>query len=128
MTQAVLSEGLLAIEPNLRYVAVNRNGRISEMVQNSPTHNPAETDRLEELIVNPVILELAERRGRLDLGGALYVIIRYGPQYQAIFHYGDGHVSIGIDLDADPVRVVEAVHRHLGLEGEAFSRETSIAN
>lgn len=64
-----ISTRLLALGPAVRYVAVNQAGTIVEMVQRSPSYNPPETDRMEELIVNPVVLELTRRRGNLDLEG-----------------------------------------------------------
>ncbi len=62
---------LFEIDFGVRYVAINQDGRIVEMQQNSrwPSKNPVETDHTEELIVNPVIPELARRRGDLDLNG-----------------------------------------------------------
>jgi hypothetical protein len=78
-----LSAALFSLDPYIRYVAVNQSGTITEMEQRAewPSNNPPETDRLEELIVNPLVLEAARRRGDLDLGGVRYVIIRYGMQY-----------------------------------------------
>src|SRR5438132_7227612 len=72
MEMAGTSEGLSArlfrMEPKIRYVAVNQAGRIVEMAQSPlhPSYNSCETDRIEELIVNPVVLELAARRGNLE--------------------------------------------------------------
>jgi len=48
-----------------------------------------------------------------NFDGVEYVIIRYGPQYQAIFNYGNGHVSVGIDLDHDPVATIEKIRKVL---------------
>ena len=47
-----LSPRLFALEPKIRYVAVNQGGKIVEMQQSSahPTYNPTETDRIEELL------------------------------------------------------------------------------
>lgn len=106
-----LSSQLFELDPNIRYVAVNRKGRIVEMEQSPrwPSHNPADTDRMEELIVNPVVLDLAKRRGDLDLGGIRYVVIRYGSQYQLLFPFKEGHLSIGVDLGADVTEVADKV-------------------
>jgi hypothetical protein len=73
-----LSTHLFNLEPKIRYVAVNQNGRIVEMEQSHshPTRNPPETDRMEELIVNPAVLELTSRRGNIDMDGIRYVVIR----------------------------------------------------
>jgi hypothetical protein len=73
-----ISNRLFELDSNIRYVAVNQRSRIVEMEQNPkwPSYNPPDTDRMEELIVNPVVLELAKRRGVLDLDGIRYVVIR----------------------------------------------------
>jgi hypothetical protein len=112
-----ISRQLFAVDPSIRYVAVNQGGRIVEMEQNPrwPSYNPANTDEMEELIVNPVVLELARRRGDLDLEGILYVVLRYGLQYQLVVPYRQGHVSVGVDLDADVVAVAAKVLASLGL-------------
>jgi hypothetical protein len=83
------------------------------MEQRLPTHNPAETDRMEELLVNPTILEMTKRRADLDLDGISYIIIRYGLEYQAVFNYRNGHVSVGIESDGDAVGVVTKILEHL---------------
>lgn len=111
-----ISGGVFAVDPGIRYLAVNQGGEIVEMEQRLPSFNPPDTDRMEELLVNPAVLDLTKRRGDLDLEGVEYVLIRYGLQYQAIFHFMDGHVSIGIESDARPVDIVTAVRDHLGLK------------
>ena len=106
---AKVSELLFPLDPSIRYVAVNRGGRIVEMQQNSrfPIVSPAETDRLEEIIVNPTILDIARRRGELDLGGVQFVIIRYEAIYGLLLPYREGHVSVGIEPGADIQAIAE---------------------
>src|SRR6267154_5463635 len=110
-TNGALSTRLFRMEPKIRYVAVNQTGRIVEMAQSSshPSYNSRETDRIEELIVNPVVLELAARRGNLDMEGIRYVVIRYGTQYQLLIPYGEGHLSIGVELQDDPVEIASKI-------------------
>jgi hypothetical protein len=110
-----LSARLFRIEPKIRYVAVNQNGKIVEMEQSPshPSYNPCETDRMEELIVNPVMLELAARRGNLDMEGIRYVIIRYGTQYQLLMPYQEGHLSIGVEKQDDPVEIASKIRAAL---------------
>jgi hypothetical protein len=98
-----VSETLFPLDPSIRYVAVNRGGRIVEMEQNSryPVVSPTETDKYEELLVNPTILDLARRRGEMDLGGVQFVIIRYESIVGLLLPYREGHVSVGIELDAN---------------------------
>lgn len=112
-----VGQRLFALDANIRYVAVNQGGRITEMVQNPalPSHNPHETDRMEELIANPAILEIARRRGDLDLDGIRFVVIRYGPQYQLLFPYKHGHLSVGVELTADVTDVACKIARALDL-------------
>ena len=44
-----------------------------------------------------------------------YVIVRYGMQYQLLFPYKEGHVSIGVELKADVDSVAQAVAQALSL-------------
>jgi len=117
MTWSNISPQVFELDPGIRYLAVNQDGEIVEMAQRLPTHNPVETDRMEELLVNPAILDLTKRRGDLDLDGVRYIIIQYGLQYQAIFNYRNGHVSVGIESDSDAVGVVSKILEHLDLQG-----------
>ena len=117
MTWTNISPQVFELDPGIRYLAVNQDGEIVEMAQRLPTHNQVETDRMEELLVNPAILDLTKRRGDLDLDGIRYIIIQYGLQYQAIFNYRNGHVSVGIESDSDAVGVVSKILEHLDLQG-----------
>ena len=116
-----LSAQLFELEPKIRYVAVNQNGTIVEMEQSPqhPTYNPHETDRMEELIVNPVVLDIARRRGNIDMDGIRYVVIRYGSQYQLLMPYKEGHLSIGVELADDPIEIARRVAAHLKLRMDA---------
>jgi hypothetical protein len=93
------------------------NGKIVEMEQSPqhPTYNPHESDRIEELIVNPIVLEITRRRGNIDMNGIRYVIIRYGTQYQLLMSYKDGHISIGVESEDDPIEIAGKVAKHLKL-------------
>jgi hypothetical protein len=112
-----ISPGLFRLEPKIRYVAVNQNGSIVEMEQSPlhPTLNLHETDRMEELIVNPIMLEMAKRRGNIDMDGIRYVVIRYGSQYQLLMPYKEGHISVGVELEDDPREIASTVAKHLNL-------------
>lgn len=110
-----ISEGIFKLDPGIRYVAVNQGGEIVEMEQSLPSHNPVETDRMEELLVNPTVLNITKRRGDLDLDGIRFVVIQYGLQYQAIFDFLDGHVSVGVNCAANVVAIAKRIREHLGL-------------
>ena len=70
-----------------------------------------ESDRYEELLVNPTVLTLIERRGRIDCGGLAYVIIRYGNFFQILHALPGGHLSVAIEPQGEPLRLVEALRR-----------------
>jgi hypothetical protein len=57
---------------------------------------------MEELIVNPIVLEIARRRGNIDMNGIRYVVTRYGTQYQLLMPYKEGHISIGVEMSVHP--------------------------
>ena len=116
MNTSSIANQLFELSPDIRYVAVNQDHRIVEMVQNPkwPSRNPTETDRMEELLVNPLILEAARRRGEIDLSGVRFVVIRYGPLYELVFPYGNGHLSVGVEPGADVIHIAEEVGAHVG--------------
>jgi hypothetical protein len=122
-----LAPALFILDPLIRYVAVNQRGAIVEMTQRAdwPSSNPEETDRMEELLLNPLLLEATRRRGELDLGGVRYVIVRYGSQYQAIFPFESGHVSVGIEPGSDVDDIARRVSECLRVCERASRRAES---
>jgi hypothetical protein len=106
---ARLAPRLFAADPNVRYVAVNQAGRITEMEQRKEwsSLNPSESDRMEELLVNPIVLEAVTRRGNLDLNGVRAVIVRYGLLDEIVIPFREGHASIGVQQGGDLVRISE---------------------
>jgi hypothetical protein len=95
---------LLAMTPQVRYVAVGR-GQTVEMRQRSDLESASssESDRYEELLVNPTLLTLARQRGDIDCGGLRCIVVGYGNFHQLVVPLADGHVSIAFELDADPL-------------------------
>ena len=100
---------LFALDPHIRYVAVTLDDRIVEMEQspNWPSANTSESDRMEELLVNPTVLDLVRRRGQIDLDGVQFVLIRYGALFQLVLPYRGGHVSVGIEPGPGVIEIVE---------------------
>jgi hypothetical protein len=123
-----LAEQLFRVEPRIRYVAINQGGLIVEMVQcpKCPTYNSAETDRLEELVVNPIVLEITRRRGEIDIGGTRFVVIRYGSLYQVIMPYRAGHVSLSVELEDDPLQIAEKIGESLNRLSAHYSERASL--
>lgn len=111
---ADLVTAILALSPDIRYVAVSRGGAL-EMRQRAGLANASalESDRYEELLVNPTLLTLVGQRGRIDCGGLDFVVIRYGHFFQLVRPLPDGHLSVSIQPDGDPLAVAAALDRAL---------------
>jgi hypothetical protein len=88
----------------VRYVAVYRHGQL-EMRSRDGTAGASspESDRYEELLVNPTLLKLASQRGDIDCGGLESLLVRYGNFYTYVLPTPWGHVSVGIESDADAI-------------------------
>ena len=99
-----ITRRLFAASPAIRYVAFYQAGELfSEQANGLSRASASETDRFEELLVNPSLLTLAKQRGDLDCGGLRYLIVGYGNFYQLVRPYKAGHVSVCIDLGGDPI-------------------------
>ncbi len=95
---------IFALSSDVRYVAILRDGQLETKVKEGTlSASGSESDRYEELLVNPTLLTLATARGNIDCGGLDYLIIRYGNFFQFVLPTSWGHVSVCIEKDADPV-------------------------
>jgi hypothetical protein len=95
---------ILEISNTIRYVAIyHDNELISKKRIDLTDASKSESDKYEELFVNPTILKIAAQRGRLDCGGLDFIIIRYGNFYQMIREFKNGHISICIDKQQNPI-------------------------
>lgn len=105
-----LVDTVFAVSPDIRYVALYRDGRL-EMRERVGLANSSdsESDRYEELIVNPTLLVLTRQRGEIDCGGLRYVIVGYGNFYQFIVPIDHGHISIAFELQANPLQYADTV-------------------
>jgi hypothetical protein len=74
----------------------------------------ADSDRYEELLVNPTLLTLTSRRGEIDCGGLDYVIVGYGNFQQLVVPTPAGHVSVAVEHGADALMVLRDVRAVLG--------------
>jgi hypothetical protein len=99
-------ESILRLSDNIRYVAVYKNGHLeSKSESNTSDASSSESDRYEELLVNPSLLKLASQRGNIDCGGLDYILVRYGNFFQFVLPESWGHVSICIEANADPIQI-----------------------
>jgi len=71
-----LADALMRICGHIRYVAMRSGGQLwlreREGLQKASS---SDSDRYEELIVNPTLLTLVGQRGDIDCGGARFVLI-----------------------------------------------------
>lgn len=87
---------------DIRYVAVYSNKKLVSKQRKSILNTSSEqTDKFEELLVNPTLLTLASQRGNIDCGGLNYIIVGYGNFYQLIKATSSGHISICLSKNSD---------------------------
>ena len=115
-----LSDALFALSPLVRYVALLR-GKDLQLRERPGLAgaSASETDRYEELLVNPAVLTLLRRRGELDCGGLDHVWIRYGNFWTGLFPIADGHVNVGLEPSAVPTEFVGRIRAEMQRHGLA---------
>ncbi len=105
-----LVEEIHALSPRIRYVAVYRDGKLASAVKPGlSAASSSESDTYEELIVNPALLTLVTQRGNIDCGGAQFLLVRYGNFFEYVAPVAGGHVSVGIDAEADPLALAPRI-------------------
>lgn len=102
---------------NIRYVALYLNKNlVFKQRKVTPDSSTGETDKFEELLVNPTLLTLASQRGNIDCGGLNYMIISYGNFHQLIKSTPNGHISICLDKSSDlnnlPNEIFDFLKKH----------------
>jgi hypothetical protein len=106
---------ILGISPAIRYVAVYRGGELASASRpDLAGASSSESDKYEELLVNPTLLTLARQRGNIDCGGLRYLLIRYGSFFVVVLPLHDGHVTVGIEPSADPLPLVPRIAEAAG--------------
>ena len=97
---------IFSLSESIRYVAIYKDSQLtSESRSDTAAASSSESDRYEELLVNPTLLTLALQRGNIDCGGLEHLIVRYGNFYQFVLPMSWGHVSVCIEKDADPILI-----------------------
>jgi hypothetical protein len=69
----------------------------------------SESDKYEEIFVNPSLLTLARQRGNLDCGGLRCLVVGYGNFDQLVIGLPDGHVSVCFELNSNPLTHADAI-------------------
>ena len=97
---------IFGLSKSIRYVAIYRNDQLeSKSKAGTSFASSSESDRYEELLVNPTLLKLASQRGNIDCGGLHYLLVRYGNFFQFVLPTSGGHVSVCIEGDANPIEI-----------------------
>src|SRR5262245_33190470 len=99
-TAAKIIDACFSASKNVRYVAAYLDNQL-ELKSRADVHllGSNESDRYEEIIVNPTLLKLVSQRGSIDCGGCKYVIVRYGYFYAFIYPLLNGHVTVSFELN-----------------------------
>ena len=123
MNEGLLLDEILSISDEIRYAALYRDGELTSAVRAGlKDASASESDRYEELIVNPALLTLARQRGEIDCGGCRFVLVGYGNFYQFVTPVAGGHVSVCISRGAPVMSLVEKIYEALGGLAEAPPR------
>lgn len=85
----------------IRYVALYLDEKlIFRQKENTANTSSGDSDKFEELLVNPTLLKLSTQRGNIDCGGLNYLIIGYGNFFQLVKSIPSGHIQICIEQNA----------------------------
>jgi hypothetical protein len=109
-----LIKAIFALSTQVRYVAIYRHRELVLRARSGLTDaSEAESDRYEELLVNPTLLTLVSQRGAIDCGGLEFVVIRYGNFFQIVRSLPGGHLSVAVEPAGDPLAIAADIGRLL---------------
>ena len=98
----------------IRYVAIYQNDELTfKQRKQTSDSSSSETDKYEELLVNPTLLTIARQRGNIDCGGLRFIIVGYGNFYQLVKEIKNGHISICLEKNVDLTTVPEKIFEFL---------------
>jgi hypothetical protein len=107
---------VFAVSPAIRYIAVGRGQDVELREQpDLADASSSESDRYEELLVNPTLITLARQRGEIDCGGLDYLIVAYGNFFQLVLPVEGGHVSVAIERTQSPTELVDPIRAAIRL-------------
>jgi hypothetical protein len=108
---------IFALSSDVRYVAIYDGVSLQTRSKAGTIGaSGSESDKYEELLVNPTLLKLASQRGNIDCGGCRYVLVRYGNFYQFVLPTKSGHVSVCIESTADPIAIGDKIAELDGID------------
>lgn len=105
-----IAKALFELAREVRYVAIYRDEELFTAQRDGlQGASAAESDRYEELLVNPTLLTLLRQRGNMDCGGLEYVLIRYGSFFALVLPLPNGHITVGLETTANAWAVVQSI-------------------
>lgn len=111
-------DAVFALSDEVRYVALYHHGDLAFRQRDDLAGaSEGESDKYEELILNPTLLKAAAQRGNIDCGGLDYIVIRYGNFFQFVTPIAGGHLSVA--LQSDPISLASKI-----LEAAKIIKET----
>jgi len=122
-----LLDAILELSPTIRYAALHLGGGEPLLRERQGSAGAsAESERWDELVVNPVLVELASRRGDVDCGGLDYLVVRYRRFFNLVLPLDGGHLSVVLDPEADPLPMISPIREIAQKFGAAFRRHPTI--
>jgi hypothetical protein len=107
---------LFEVVPNMRSVAVYRDGEQQNVTCCAADVDGLEPDREDGLLVTPALLRLAGWQNGASPEGPDAAIVRYGHVYQLMLPVLGGHLAIAFEVHSHPAtevqRVVDVLNRH----------------
>lgn len=98
----------------IRYVAIYQNAELTfKQRKQTSDSSSSDTDKYEELLVNPTLLTIARQRGNIDCEGLRFIIVGYGNFYQLVKEIKNGHISICLEKNVDLTIVPEKIFEFL---------------
>lgn len=116
-----LLDEILELSPIIRYAALHLGG--GEPLLRERVGTPAgaaEGERWDELVVNPALIELASRRGAVDLDGLDYLVVHYRRATNLVLPVDGGHLSMLLEPAADPLPLVASLKAVASRHGVAM--------
>ena len=118
MTPNQFLQHLVALSSYFRYAAIFRHGELEALERPGLSNSSsAESDKYEELIVNPALLNLVRQRGMIDCGGAEYVLVRYGRFFHYVQPIDGGHITVSIEREADAFALIPEIREAISTVG-----------
>ncbi len=110
MKGELLLDAILKLHPQIRYAALHL-GRGEPLLRERQgvVGATSDSERWDELVVNPVLLELARRRGDVDCDGLDYLLVRYRRFFNLVLALDGGHLSVVLEPDAEPLSLVRPI-------------------